>query len=96
MSIKLPETFKLDSFSFVESADLGDDSLMICRCVSCLLRSVIHAPFLGSACQVQVVLEWQVPAQAAAAAALAEAGASGFLSPGGAGALREALASEKV
>ena len=38
----------------------------------------------------------QVPAQAAAAAALAEAGASGFLSPGGAGALREALASEKV
>lgn len=38
----------------------------------------------------------QVPAQAAAAATLAEAGASGFLSPGGAGALREALASEKV
>jgi hypothetical protein len=43
-----------------------------------------------------LLLRLQVPAQAAAAAALAEAGASGYLSPGGAGALREALASEKV
>jgi len=37
-----------------------------------------------------------VPAQAAAAAALAAAAARGRLTPGGVGALKEALASEKV